>query len=80
MDTGTPEGDAIALRGAVEVAKAYIAGKSTPLQTGLSLLSYIDAWHPCWIALNGASGPLTALYQAQDEAHRVHWLGDDVER
>ena len=80
MDTGTTEGDEIALRGAVAVAKAYIAGKGTPLQTGLSLLSYVDAWHPCWTALNGANGPLTALYEAKEEATRVHWLGDEVER
>jgi hypothetical protein len=71
--------DETALREAVKTAKAFIAGRITPLETGRSIAALINPWHPCWDALDGANGPLSNVFVAQDDAHRVHWLGEDVE-
>lgn len=69
-----------ALAEAVILAHACIEGRVTALQTGLEIVRYIDPWHPAWKALGGAHGPLAAFFVAQDQAHRLHFLGDDVER
>lgn len=65
---------------AVELAQDCIEGRITPLQTGRRITGYTNPWHPAWDALNGAHGPLSAFYTAGDEADRVKFLGDEVEK
>lgn len=69
-----------ALAVAVGLAHACVEGRLTALQTAREMVRYINPWHPAWEALDGAHGPLAALFVAQDHADRLHFLGDDVER
>jgi hypothetical protein len=70
----------VTLAVAVRLAHACIEGRLTALHTAREMVTYINPWHPAWEALGGAHGPLAAFFVAQDQADRLHHLGDDVER
>ncbi|MBD8903032.1 hypothetical protein MBTS_12380 [Methylobacterium bullatum] len=65
---------------ATEIATAYLEGRIRPLSAAIAILRYVDAWQPVWLATNGATGPLSAIYAASDEADRIGFLGDYEER
>lgn len=69
-----------ALKKSVELAQAYIDGPLTPIEAGSAIIEYVNPWRPCWDALGGAHGALSALSLAQEHAHLLHFLGGDVER
>lgn len=71
---------AASLQKAAKIAQDCLDRRITPLQAARDLLRNVGIDHPAWHALGGGYGPLSALYVAADEADRLHWLGDDVER
>ena len=68
------------LQHAIECATSFLDGKATALQTGREITSSALVELPCWEALGGATGPLSALYSAADEADHQYFVGADVER
>jgi hypothetical protein len=74
---------ALSLAQADEAARKCLAGLITPMQASRLLTTGFlepDPRNPMWSRFNGANGPLSGFYRAADEADRVYFLGEDVER
>ena len=64
----------------IRLARAFLDQPRSALQTAVSITSLGLVHLPCWDALGGAHGPLSALYGADDDAEKQHFLGNDVEK
>jgi hypothetical protein len=65
---------------AVEIAQSCLDGETTALAASRSLSRLVGPPNPIWDEMGGAHGPLSAFYIAADEADRVYFLDQDIER
>ena len=67
------------LTDALQMAAAFLRGEGTPLELARRITRCSLSHLPCWNDPGGAKGPLSKLYEADDEADQRLFLGDKVE-